>query len=94
MHREGPGHPGGPHEGLCPTQLPGGTWDSQQDTCAPPVGPAPSRKDTLVEETTAESSDDDVVAPSQVTAQGRAGNLGGLGSGASARLRPLGAALG
>ncbi|XP_039692484.1 treacle protein isoform X8 [Pteropus medius] len=29
------------------------------------VGPAPSRKETLVEETTAESSDDEVVAPSQ-----------------------------
>ncbi|XP_036703358.1 treacle protein isoform X7 [Balaenoptera musculus] len=30
-----------------------------------PVGPAPSRRETLVEETTAESSDDEVVAPSQ-----------------------------
>ncbi|XP_032481284.1 treacle protein isoform X3 [Phocoena sinus] len=30
-----------------------------------PVGPAPSRRETLVEETTADSSDDEVVAPSQ-----------------------------
>ena len=30
----------------------------------------------MVEETTAESSDDEVVAPSQVTARGGAGSLG------------------
>nr|XP_033709334.1 treacle protein isoform X9 [Tursiops truncatus] len=30
-----------------------------------PVGPAPSRRETVVEETTADSSDDEVVAPSQ-----------------------------
>ena len=45
-------------------------------TCSSPVGPAPSRRETLVEETTAESSDDEVVAPSQVTARGGAGSLG------------------
>lgn len=35
-----------------------------------------------MEETTADSSDDEVVAPSQVTAREGAGNLGGLGAGA------------
>lgn len=58
----------GPPEGLCPAPLAGGTRD-QQGTCAPPAGPAPSRTETLVEETTAESSEDEVVAPSQVTAR-------------------------
>lgn len=57
----------GPPEGL---SMP--SWQGylglQQATCAPPVGAAPARKETLVEETTAESSDDEVVAPSQVTA--------------------------
>lgn len=52
---------------------------SQQGACAPPVGPAPSTTETLVEETTAESSEDEVVAPSQVTARERAGTSGALG---------------
>lgn len=47
----------------------GNEEDAERPQMAPlahrQVGPAPSRKDTLVEETTAESSDDDVVAPSQ-----------------------------
>ena len=51
-------------------------------TCASPVGPAPSRRETLVEETTTESSDDEVVAPSQVTAKEGAGSLGSLEVGA------------
>nr|XP_019589952.1 PREDICTED: treacle protein isoform X2 [Rhinolophus sinicus] len=50
----------------------GSSSGNEEDTERPQMallahrqGPAPSRKDTLVEETTAESSDDDVVAPSQ-----------------------------
>ncbi|XP_023393107.1 treacle protein isoform X18 [Pteropus vampyrus] len=51
----------------------GSTLGSKEDAKRPQmaplaprlVGPAPSRKETLVEETTAESSDDEVVAPSQ-----------------------------
>lgn len=46
----------------------GNEEDAERPQMAPLAhrqGPAPSRKDTLVEETTAESSDDDVVAPSQ-----------------------------
>ncbi|KAF6281448.1 treacle ribosome biogenesis factor 1 [Rhinolophus ferrumequinum] len=46
----------------------GNEEDAERPQMAPLAhrqGPAPSRKDTLVEETTAESSDDDVVSPSQ-----------------------------
>uniref|UniRef100_A0A8D2B0C7 Treacle ribosome biosis factor 1 n=1 Tax=Sciurus vulgaris TaxID=55149 RepID=A0A8D2B0C7_SCIVU len=39
--------------------------EPQKDTFVSPVGPTPSGKETLVEETTAESSEDEVVAPSQ-----------------------------
>lgn len=63
------------------------SWHSQQGIC-PPAGPAPSRKETLVEETTAESSDDEVVPPSQVAAEGRAGKLRGLRTGASGQALP------
>lgn len=62
-----PAIPGALLKGLpCPAGR--GTRD-QQNTCAPPAGPAPSRTETLVEETTAESSEDEVVEPSQVTAR-------------------------
>lgn len=83
VHTGGRGHPGGPREGLCPAQLALSTA-----YLCPPVGPAPSRKETLVEETTTESSDDEVVAPSQVTAKGRAGNLRNLRTGASGQALP------
>ncbi|KAM5214327.1 treacle protein isoform 7-T8 [Hipposideros larvatus] len=47
----------------------GNEEDAERPQVAPlahrQAGPAPSKKDTLVEETTAESSDDEVVAPSQ-----------------------------
>ncbi|KAM5214322.1 treacle protein isoform 2-T3 [Hipposideros larvatus] len=46
----------------------GNEEDAERPQVAPLAhrqGPAPSKKDTLVEETTAESSDDEVVAPSQ-----------------------------
>ncbi|MBW02035.1 Treacle protein, partial [Eschrichtius robustus] len=50
----------------------GSSSGSEEDAEVPQVaplthrpGPAPSRRETLVEETTAESSDDEVVAPSQ-----------------------------
>lgn len=52
---------------------------SQQVACAPPVGPAPSTTETLVEETTAESSEDEVVAPSQVMVREGIGPLGAWG---------------
>lgn len=69
-------------EGSALPQLPGATWHSQQAPSVSPVGAALSRRETLVEETTAESSEEEAVAPSQVTARERAGGLRGLGAGA------------